>query len=135
MKKKVKIVTHGSTWIDTSAPIVCPECASLNIKEYTYNDSEWHGPFLVGYSEKICSCEDCNCRFKISKDKKHINDCCWDELFGIIALCSFIILVVLMIISAIFWNDDKPLPVPMTIAIITDFIITIISFLIWLITS
>lgn len=135
MKKRVKIVTHGSSWIDTSAPIVCPECASLNVKEYTYNDSEWHGPFLVSYSEKICSCEDCNCRFKISKDKKSINDCCWDELSGIIALYSVIILVVLMIISAIFWNDDKPLPVPMTIAIITDFIITIISFLIWLITS
>lgn len=133
--KRVKILKHGDQWVDTSAPIVCPECASLNVKEYTYNDSEWHGLFLVGYSEKICSCEDCNCRFKISKDKKSINDCCWDELFGIIALCSVIILVILMMISAIFWNDDKPLPVPMTIAIITDFIITIISFLIWLIKS
>lgn len=135
MKKKVKIVTHGSTWIDTSAPIVCPECASLNVKEYTYNDSEWHGPFLVGYSEKICSCEDCNCRFKISKDKKYIDDCCWDELSAAVAIISGIIFLILVIIWANLWNNDKQLPLPMIIAIITDAIIGFISFLVWLVTA
>lgn len=132
MRKKAKIVTHGNTWIDTSAPIVCPECASLNVKEYTYNDSEWHGPFLIGYEKKIYSCKDCDCRFKISKDKKSIKNYCLDELSGIIALCSVIILIVLVIISNIFWNDDLPLPMAMAIAITVGFIITLISFIIWL---
>lgn len=131
MKKKIKVVTHGNTWIDTSTPIVCPECASLNVKEHIHNNSEWHGPFLVGYTEKICSCKDCNCRFKISKDKKSINRICVDEISGIIALCSFFIFIVLTIISAIF----SSLPPLMAITIITSFIITIVSFFIWLITS
>lgn len=134
MRKKIKVVTHGSTWIDTSTPTVCPECASLNIKEYTYNNSEWHGPFLIGYSKKICTCEDCGCRFKINKDKTSINDCCWDELSATILIISFCIFLVLVLIWAIFLNDDKSLPLSMTIAIIVDSIIMIISFFIWLIT-
>lgn len=134
MKKKVKIVTHGSTWIDTSAPIVCPECASLNVKEYTYNNSEWHGPFLVGYSKKICTCEDCDCRFKISKDEKSINDCCWDELSATIAIISTVIFLILVVIWSIFWNDDKPLPLPVSVALITSFVTGLISFIVWLIT-
>ena len=135
MKKKIEIVSHVNTWIDPSTPIVCPECASLNVKEYTYNNSEQHGPFRIGYSEKICSCEDCNCRFKISKDKKSINDCCWDELSAAIAIISGIIFLILVIIWANLWNDDKQLPLPMTIAIITDAIIGFISFLVWLVTA
>lgn len=134
MKKKIKVVTHGNTWIDTSTPIVCPECASLNVKEYTHNNSEWHGPFLVGYTEKIYSCKDCNCQFKMGKDKTSIRNCCWDEISGIIALCSLIIFVVLVIICVIFWNNVA-LPPLMTIAIIVSFIIAVVSFFIWIITS
>lgn len=135
MKKKIKIVTHGNTWVDTSTPIVCPECASLNIKEYTHDNSEWYGPFYINHSEKICFCEDCNCHFKISKDKKSISRVCVDKIFGIISMISAVIFAILAIFSCIFWGCNNPLPAPMVIAIIADSIIGIISLFIWLMTT
>ena len=131
MKKKIEIASHGNTWVDTSAPIVCPECASLNVKEYTYNSSEWLGPFFIGYTEKIYSCEDCNCRFKINKDKTSIRNCCWDELFMWIFIFALILFLILVVISVSFWDNDNSLPLSMKITIIIDVIIAIISFLAW----
>lgn len=132
MKKKVEIVTHGNTWVDTSVPTVCPECGSLNVEEHTYNNSKWRGPFYINYSRKIYSCKDCNCSFKTSKDKKGIKRVEAGELSGIIALCSFIIFIILLIISFIFWNDENSLL--LTIAIIVNFSIIFVSSLVWLIT-
>lgn len=133
MKKKVEIITHGNTWIDTSTPIVCPECAGLNVKEDIYNNSEWRGPFKIGHSGKTYSCNDCNCCFKIDKGRTSIRGCMWDDLFFYIFLFTFILAVILLIISGIFWgNADDSLPLPMVIALITDVVILLISFISWL---
>lgn len=134
MKKKVKIITHGNTWIDTSTPIVCPECAGIKIKEDIYNSSEWHGPFKIGYSEKTYSCKDCNCHFKIGKGRTSIRGCMWDELFGGMLMFTLILLVILVIISMAFCGNDDSIPLSMKIAIIADVGMGIISLFAWLAT-
>lgn len=134
MKKKIEIITHGNTWIDTSDPVVCPECTSLNVKEDTHNSTRWRGPFKISYSGKTYSCKDCNCHFKIGKDKTSICDCSWDELSGGITLFTAILWVILITFSAVFWGDSDSLPLPMAIAIAVDSIITLTSFFTWLTT-
>ena len=134
MKKKIEIITHGNTWIDTSTPIVCPECAGLNVKEDIYNNSEWHGSFKIGHSGKIYSCKDCNCCFKIDKGRTSIRDCMWDDLFFGIFLSTLILGVILLITSSIFWGEDDSLPLPMVITLITDGVIWLISFIAWITT-
>ena len=134
MKKRVKIITHGNTWIDTSTPVVCPECAGINVKEDIYNSSEWHGPFKIGYSGKTYSCKDCNCHFKIGKGRTSIRGCMWDELFGGMLIFTLILLVILVIISNAFWGNDDSIPLSMEIAIIADIGMGIISLFVWLAT-
>lgn len=134
MKRKIEIITHGNTWIDTSIPIACPECAGLNVKEDVHNSTKWRGPFKISYSEKMYSCKDCNCHFKIDKDKTSIHDCSWDELFGWITLFTAILWAILIMISSIFWSNTDSLPLSMAVAIAIDTIIMVFSFFVWLVT-
>ena len=133
--KKVEILKHGDQWIDTKTPAVCPECASLEVKEYVNNSTHWAGPFKILHTKKECQCEICHCRFLIGKEEKSINDVSWEELFGYIAGITFLIFIVLIVITAGVWHDRDWPPIQMTIAIISDLIICVLSFLGWIICS
>lgn len=131
--RKVKIISHGNTWIDTSTPIVCPECASLNVEEYIHDDSRWRGPFYIKHTEKVCQCNDCHCRFKLDGDRKRISDICWDAFFGYIALITIILFLTILIIALWLYHDSDIVP-PLMIAILfITLSISIISFFTWLI--
>lgn len=133
MRQKVKIINHGNTWIDTSTPIICPECASLNIEKHMHDDSEWRGPFYIKHTEKVCQCNDCHCSFKLDTDKSKITDVCWDEIFGYIALITLILFLIILAVAVYFYHDSDTLPPLMTAMIFITFGICIISFVIWLI--
>ena len=134
MKKKIKVVTHGNQWIDTIAPIVCPECASLDVKKYKNSDTNWSGPFHIKYERDECLCKTCNCRFVIGKERKSICDVSWDEIWFIIASITIIIFILLLAITVYIWGKEKP-PALMVIAISSDFGLFLLSFLAWIICS
>lgn len=133
MRQKVKIIDHGNTWIDTSMPKVCPECASLNIKEYMHDDSRWRGPFYIKYIETVYQCNDCHCSFKLDKDRKKISDISLDEFFGYIALITFILFLITFAVALYLYHDSDTLPPLMTAVILISFGICIFSGVIWLI--
>lgn len=112
--------------------MVCPECASLNVKEDIYNSTRWRGLFKISYSGKIYSCKDCNCNFKIGKDRTRICDCSWDELFGWMTLFTSILWIVLIIISVTIWGNADLLPSPMAAAIAVDTIMVLASLFTWI---
>lgn len=129
MRQKVKIIDHGNTWIDTSTPKVCPECASLNVKENIFRDSRWHGPFMVKSISQEFYCRDCKCRFSTNKEKRHIVDVSWDELSGYIALITFVISLILSIIIGILVETDKEIPILLLLAMFSSFGVCVISFI------
>lgn len=129
MRQKVKIIDHGNTWIDTSMPKVCPECASLNVKENTFRDSGWIGPFRVKSIKQEFYCKDCKCRFSTNKEKRHIVDVCWEELSGYIALITFVISLILLIIIGILWGTGKDIPILLLVAVFSNIGVCIISFI------
>lgn len=129
MRQKVKIIDHGNTWVDTSTPKVCPECASLNVKENTFQDSGWLGPFKVESIKHEFYCKDCNCRFITDNEKKHIVDVCWEELSGYIALITFVISLILVIIIGVLIETDKEIPILLLVAVFSNIGVCIISFI------
>lgn len=132
MRQKVKIIDHGNTWIDTSTPIVCPECASLNVKKNTFQESRWFGPFKVKSIEQEFYCKDCICRFKLEKDRKEISEICLSEFFGYIALITFILFLITLAVAVYLYHDSDTLPPVMTAMIFISSGICITSFVIWL---
>lgn len=131
--RKIKIINHGNTWIDTSTPIVCPECASLNVKKDTFQDSRWHGPFKIENINQQFYCKDCNCRFSTDKEKRHIVDVCWDEIFGYIALITLVLFLIILVVAISLYHDSDTLPPLITAMIFITFGICVTSFFIWLI--
>lgn len=131
--KRVEILKHGNQWIDTTAPIVCPECASLEIKEYKNSNTDWSGPFSIRHEKDECLCKTCNCRFVIGKERKSICGVVWDEFWGIIALVTLIIFIILLIITACLYHDRDWPPIPMAIALFSDLGICLVSFFGWLV--
>jgi ABC-type dipeptide/oligopeptide/nickel transport system permease component len=129
VRQKVKIIDHGNTWIDTSMPKVCPECASLNVKKNTFQNSGWHGPFKVKSIKYEFYCRDCKCRFSTNKEKRHIVDVCWEELPGYIALITFVISFILSIIIGVLVETDKEIPILLLVAMFSSFGVCIISFI------
>lgn len=130
--RKVKIINHGNTWIDTTTPIVCPECASLNVKKDTFQDSRWHGPFKIKNISQQFYCKDCHCRFSTDKEKRHIVDVCWDEIYGYIALIALVLFLIILAVVVFLYHDSDTLPPLMTAMILISFGICVISFFIWL---
>lgn len=135
MRQKVKIIDHGNTWIDTSTPKVCPECASLNVKENIFRDSRWHGPFMVKSISQEFYCRDCKCRFSTNKEKRHIVDVCWDELSGYIALITFVISLILVIIIGILCSISNEFPILLLVAVSISFCVSLISFMVFVVNS
>ena len=131
MRQKVKIIDHGNTWIDTSTPKVCPECASLNVKKNTFQDSEWYGPFKIEDISQQFYCKDCHCCFSTDKEKRHIVDVCWDDLFGYIALVTFVIFFILLIIIGVLCSISNEFPVLLLVAVSISFCVSIISFIVF----
>lgn len=131
--KRVEILKHGDQWIDTTAPIVCPECASLEVKKYKNSNTDWSGPFSIRHEKDECLCEVCNCRFVIGKERKSISGVVWDEFWGAIALVTLVIFIILLIITACVYHDRDWPPTPMAIALFSDLGICAISFFGWLI--
>lgn len=135
MRQKVKIIDHGNTWIDTSTPKVCPECASLNVKENIFRDSRWHGPFRVKSISQEFYCRDCKCRFSTNKEKRHIIDVSWEELSGYISLITFVISLILLIIIGILLGTGKEIPILLLIAMLSNFGVCLISFVVFVVNS
>lgn len=135
MRQKVKIIDHGNTWVDTSMPKVCPECASLNVKKNKIQDSEWYGPFKVKSISQEFYCKDCNCRFSTDKEKRHIVDVCWGDLFGYIALVTFVIFFILLIITGVLCSISNEFPVLLLVAVSISFCVSIISFIVFVVSS
>lgn len=129
MKQRVIIIDHGNTWIDTSTPKVCPECASLNIKENKIQDSGWLGPFKVKSIKQEFYCKDCKCRFSTNKEKRHIIDVCWEDLSGYIALITFVISLILVITIGVLAETDKEIPILLLVAVFSNICVCIISFI------
>lgn len=135
MRQKVKIINHGNTWIDTSTPKVCPECASLNVKENTFQDSGWLGPFMVESIKQEFYCKDCNCRFSTNNEKRHIVDVCWEELPGYISLITFVISLILVIIVCVLWGTDKEIPILLLVAMFSNIGVCLISFIVFVLSD
>lgn len=131
--KRVEILKHGNQWIDTTAPIVCPECASLEVKKYKNSNTDWSGPFHIRYEKDECLCKTCNCRFVIGKERKSICSVSWDEFWGIVTLVTLVIFIILVIIAACIWHDRDWPPTPMMIVIFSDLGICALSSFGWLI--
>lgn len=131
--RKVKIISHGNTWIDTSTPIVCPECASLNVEKDTFQYSKWHGPFKIENISQQFYCKDCHCRFSIDKDRKKISTICLDAFCGYLALITIILFFTLLMIALYLYHDSDAVPLPMTVILFITLSISIISFFTWLI--
>lgn len=129
MRQKVKIIDHGNTWIDTSTPKVCPECASLNVKENTFRDSGWSGPFKVKSIKQEFYCKDCKCRFSTDKEKRHIVDVCWEDLSGYIVLITFVISLILLIIIGVLFETGKEIPILLLVAVFSNIGVFLISFI------
>ncbi len=135
MRQKIKIIDHGNTWINTSTPKVCPECASLNVKENTFRDSNWYGPFKVRSIKQEFYCKECKCRFSTDKEKRHIVDVCWEDLSGYIALITFVISLILVIIIGVLIETDKEIPILLLVAVLSNIGVCIISFIVFAVNS
>lgn len=135
MRRKVKIIDHGNTWIDTSMPKVCPECASLNVKKNTFQNSGWHGPFKVKSIKQEFYCRDCKCRFSTGKEKRHIADVCWGDLFGYISFITFIIFSILLLITAVLYETSNEIPVLLSVATLSNFSVFIISLIVFVVNN
>jgi uncharacterized paraquat-inducible protein A len=135
VRQKVKIIDHGNTWIDTSTPKVCPECASLNVKENIFRDSRWHGPFMVKSISQEFYCRDCKCRFSTNKEKRHIVDVSWEELSGYIALITFIIFSILLLITAVLYGTSNEVPVLLSVATLSNFGVFLVSFVVFVVNN
>ena len=135
MRRKVKIIDHGNTWIDTSMPKVCPECASLNVKKNTFQNSGWHGPFKVKSIKHEFYCRDCKCRFSTNKEKRHIVDVSWEDLSGSISLITFVVGLILLLIVGVLWGNDKEIPILLLVALFSNIGVCLISFMVFVVNT
>jgi hypothetical protein len=135
VRQKVKIIDHGNTWVDTSMPKVCPECASLNVKKNKIQDSEWYGPFKVKSISQEFYCRDCKCRFSTNKEKRHIVDVSWEELSGYIALITFMIFFILSLIIVVLYDTSNEVPALLSVATLSNFGVFLISFMVFVVNS
>lgn len=135
MRRKVKIIDHGNTWIDTSMPKVCPECASLNVKKNTFQNSGWHGPFKVKSIKQEFYCRDCKCRFSTGKEKRHIVDVSWEDLSGSISLITFVVCLILLLIVGVLWGNDKEIPILLLVALFSNIGVCLISFMVFVVNN
>ena len=135
MRRKVKIIDHGNTWIDTSMPKVCPECASLNVKTNTFQNSGWHGTFKVKSIKHEFYCRDCKCRFSTNKEKRHIVDVSWEDLSGSISLITFVVGLILLLIVGVLWGNDKEIPILLLVALFSNIGVCLISFMVFVVNT
>lgn len=135
MRQKVKIIDHGNTWIDTSIPKVCPECASLNVKKNTFQDSGWLGPFKVKSIKHEFYCEDCKCRFSTDNEKRHIVGVCWEELPGYISLITFVFSLILLIIIGVLWGIGIEIPVLLSVVALSNLGVCLILFIVFVVNN
>lgn len=133
MKKKLKIVAHGTQWVDPNpAPvIICPECGCEKLIN-TYNLDRCYKNFLVVYLERegdCRKCKDCGCVFEIGSKITVKTDSCW------IAFAIFVIsLIITIILMASITNyaTMEEAPVPLTLGLLGSILSTLASFSIWL---
>ena len=102
MEKRYEVTKHGEQWIDTSTPIVCPECGEIareTSHRYTHKDF-LRDTFRVRYDWNEYRCDNCKCNFKDSD--KHTEKTIVDiEVGKLLSLIAFIIIFIYIIISII----------------------------------
>lgn len=133
MKKKIKIVSHGTQWIDPNpAPvIICPECGGEKLIN-TYDLDRCYKDFFVFYLERegdCRKCKDCGCVFEIGSKITVKTEPAW------IAFAIFIISLIIMIILLTFltkYETMEAAPTLLTLSSLGSMLSTMISFAIWL---
>jgi hypothetical protein len=134
MKKKIKIVAHGTQWIDPNpAPvIICPECGSEKLIN-TYNLDRCYKDFLLVYLERegdCRECKDCGCIFEIGSKIKVKKKPVW------IAFTIFVISLIITIILMSFitnYATAEEAPTLLTLGLLGSMLSTLVSFAIWLV--
>lgn len=65
-KKRYSVSKHGNQWIDTSTPVICPECGE--IVEHKSKQDNWcsylRGTIKVKYEWYEYTCSNCKCSFE-----------------------------------------------------------------------
>lgn len=111
MGKRYEVINHGEQWIDTSTPIICPECGEI-AKEishgYTYKDF-FRDTFKVRYNWNEYRCDNCKCDFK--DDDKHIEKTIVsikvEKLLSLIGIIiSIIYIIVITIIGILGYGEE-----------------------------
>lgn len=100
--KKYTVKKHGNMFVDTSEPIICPECGELVEDKGKYDcKSNWvfFDCFLIRTETTDYRCDNCKCQF-CEDPKMNIVRVDWYELFYIILLT---LCPLLWIVSIILW--------------------------------
>lgn len=133
MRKKLKIVEHGTQWVDPnpSPVIICPECGGEKLVS-TFNLDRCYKNFLVVYLERkgdCRKCKDCGCVFEIDSKITVKTESCW------IAFAIFVISLIITIILMSFitnYATAEETPVLLTFGLLGSIISTVVTFAIWL---
>lgn len=133
MKKKLKIVAHGTQWVDPNPPpvIICPECGGEKLIN-TFNMDRCYKNFLVVYLERegdCRKCKDCGCVFEIDSKITVKTEPVW--IAFAIFIISLIITIILMI-SITKYATMEEAPALLTLGLLGSIISTLVSFTIWL---
>lgn len=96
MSKKWKVIKHGTNYVNTFSPIICPECGNLieKIDSVKNSSSEWFffDIFKKHWSEEHCVCPSCNCEISRQTNKRLQVD--WSELLAFIIILFFAISII-----------------------------------------
>ena len=129
MKKKIKIVSHGTQWIDPNPTpvIICPECGGEKLIN-TYDLDRCYKDFFVFYLERegdCRKCKDCGCVFEIGSKITVKTEPAW--IAFVIFIISFIILIILITIITNYATMEEA-PAPLTFGLLGSMLSTIVSF-------
>ena len=100
--KKYTVKKHGDMFVDTSEPVICPECGELVEHKGRYDyESDWvfFDCFLVRTETTDYICDNCKCQF-CEDPEMHIVEVDWHDLSYIIILT---LCILLWIVSFILW--------------------------------
>lgn len=105
MKKKIKVVEHGTLWIDPNPTpvIICPECGSEELFSKIYHNTSYKN-FLIVKLERdgICRrCKNCDCVFEVD------SDVIIETRPSRIALAIFLISLIVIIVLLYFASDYR----------------------------
>lgn len=133
MKKKIKIVEHGTQWVDPNPPlvIICPECGGEKLVSRVIRDSYYKNFFIV-YLERESNCKeckDCGCVFEI--DSKITAKTESYRTAFVIFLISLIIMIALITFITNYETAEEA-PVLLVVGLLSSIISTLVSFSIWL---